>query len=248
MIKKIKFFPSNQLSLEEIPPPEPIKLFLPDWYKQGETFLSSSGEKIKKRTMNSHGGMKSCIPFLDSMMSGYAITSWQDIYIKTSSVLEEIYPVNKSSYNEEYLPDENSKIEMIGERKGDIGYTIPRPQGHCENHMVFHGQWGVRLPKGWSLLVTHPFNRFDLPFTTTSGVIDSDEWWPGGNIPFFIKNNYEGVIPKGTPFAQLVPIKRSSWISSVSKLSIKRNTYLSNKARSQIGWYKKNIWVKKDYE
>jgi hypothetical protein len=132
---------------------------------------------------------------------------------------------------------------------GDIGHTIPRPEGHCKNHMIFSGQWGARLPKGWSLLLTHPLNRFDLPFATTSGIIDSDEWWAGGNIPFFFKENFEGIIPKGTPFAQLIPIKRSSWTSYTSVLSVSRNTYLADKARSvPIGWYKKNIWTKKKYD
>jgi hypothetical protein len=126
---------------------------------------------------------------------------------------------------------------------------MPRPNGYCENHMVFKGQWGVRLPRGWSLAVTHPMNRFDLPFFTTSGIIDSDEWWTGGNIPFFFQKDFEGVILKGTPIAQIIPIKRSSWVSHVSELSMARSNYLGEKGRSvKMGWYKNNIWVKKEYK
>ena len=194
------------------------------------------------------GGMKSCVPFLDAMISGYFICLWEDFYVKTSDVVEEFYSVEKNPYTDKYEKKQHDHLIMIDERTGEIGSTIPRPNGYCHNHMIFKGQWGVRLPKKWSLAVTHPLNRFDLPFITTSGIIDSDEWWTGGNIPFFFQKNFEGVIVKGTPIAQIIPIKRSSWISYVSELSTSRNTYISDKARSvPMGWYKNNIWVKKEY-
>jgi hypothetical protein len=248
MIKRIRFVPMNEYTHKNIDPPVPIKNLIPDWYRSGEIAVSADTRKVAKPgDKNIIGGMKSCVPFLDAMLSGYAICLWEDLYIRTEDEVKEVYSVQKNPYTNQY-EKKQEEIQMIDERLGDSGHTIPRPNGYCHNHMVFKGQWGVRLPKKWSLAITHPLNRFDLPFITTSGIVDSDEWWTGGNIPLFFQKNFEGVIPKGTPVAQLIPIKRSSWISYVSELSVPRNTYMSEKVRSvPMGWYKNNIWVKKEY-
>jgi hypothetical protein len=250
MIKKIRFVPSDSYANKNIDPPVSAKSIVPDWYKNGEMAVSSQTLKVARLGDSSIiGGIKSCIPFLDAMISGYFICLWEDVYVKTSDVVEDFYSVEKNPYTNKYEKKQSIHLRMIEERIGDIGHTIPRPSGFCKNHMIFKGQWGIRLPKGWSLLVTHPLNRFDLPFITTSGIIDSDEWWTGGNIPFFFQKNFEGVITKGTPVAHIIPIKRSSWISYVSEFSSKRSRYLGEKARSvPIGWYRDNIWVKKEYK
>jgi|694.fasta_scaffold148430_5 hypothetical protein len=250
MIKRIRFVPSDHYARQNIDPPISAKSAVPNWYRAGEMAISSETSKIAKPGDNNIiGGMKSCMPFLDAMISGYFICFWEDIYIKTSNVVEEFYSVEKNPYTDQYEKKQSIYLNMVEERIGDMGHTMPRPNGYCENHMVFKGQWGVRLPRGWSLAVTHPMNRFDLPFFTTSGIIDSDEWWTGGNIPFFFQKDFEGVILKGTPIAQIIPIKRSSWVSHVSELSMARSNYLGEKGRSvKMGWYKNNIWVKKEYK
>lgn len=68
----------------------------------------------------------------------------------------------------------------------------------------FHNLWTIEAPEGYSLLFTHPVNRFDLPFTTLTGWVDwrqlprrldslSSRWRD---------TNFSGVLPKGTPVAQ----------------------------------------------
>lgn len=250
MIKRIRFVPSDKYAHENITPPLPAKALVPSWYRDGEMAVSLQTDEVAKPgDSNVIGGMKSCMPFLDAMVSGYFICFWEDFYVKTSDVVEEFYSVEVNPYTDKHEKKQLQNLFMVEERYGKMGHTLPRPNGYCKNHMIFKGQWGVRLPKGWSLSVTHPSNRFDLPFITTSGIIDSDEWWTGGNIPFFFQKNFEGVIPKGTPVAQIIPVKRSSWISYVSEFSMKRNKYIADKARSiPMGWYRDNIWVKKDYK
>lgn len=253
MFKKIRFIPHNPYVSDNLKMPQPAKTYLSDWYKNGESAISN--DTLKKANLsdkNISAGMKSCIPFFDSMVSGYMIETWEsiEIYENSNNNLKWRY-VENNPYTNEIQEKYNIQINMIDERKGDLGATIPRPVGHAYNHMVLKGQWGIRLPKGWSLLMTHPFNRWDLPFTVTSAIMDSDEWWTGGNIPFFFQENWTGVIPSGTPFCQLIPIKRSSWVSYKSLLSTSRVQHLSEKVSNRdnnIGWYKKNIWVKKQYD
>jgi hypothetical protein len=72
--------------------------------------------------------------------------------------------------------------------------------------------WGIQPPKGYGALLTHPINRYDLPFSTTSGYVDFDEYPLPGNVSFHVKDNFEGVIPAGTPLMSIIPIKREAWI------------------------------------
>lgn len=144
--------------------------------------------------------------------------------------------------------DEDASSPQVQERPSASGRTIPRPAGYSDNHLVWPAKWGIKLPKGYSAVVTHPFNRYDLPFVTLSGLIDSDEFFPHGNMPFFIKDGFEGVIPKGTPFAQVLPVKREQWIGVYDPalmVDVHDQTHL---VKENEAWYKKFAWKRKDYD
>ena len=111
----------------------------------------------------------------------------------------------------------------------------------------------METPEGYSLLVINPLNRFDLPFLTTNGIIDSDMYTISGLIPFFLKDNFVGLIPKGTPYAQVIPFKREDWkmepIFHEKRTMIKKHVFTARKFRVKGGGiYKKDIWKPKKYE
>jgi hypothetical protein len=228
-MKIIRFFSKNEY--ENLGQPTLIKKFLPKWYKDSETtFTGDDGEE--------HSGLKRCIPFLDAMLSGYALVTPFDIFVSRN----EDGTLNITWNSAEILKD------FISERTEVLGSKMPRPAGHYPNHLAFRGIWGFRTPRGWSLLVVHPLNRHDLPFTITSGIMDSDKYSTSGNIPFFIKEDFVGMIPAGTPFAQLIPIKRASWKSIKNDKGIQYLERLQGAAvRSPGKSYKKLFWVRKDY-
>ena len=225
-MKMIKFIPNFSID-KSFKQPVPIKNLIPEWYTKAERFYySKHGEEFP--------GLKTCVPFLDGMISGYALVTQEDIYVSKDE-------------------DGNLKVEwasgsnFIGERKGMPGHTIPRPAGHEQNHLVWSGNWGWKTPKGYSTLITHPLNRFDLPFTTLSAIVDTDEYNAWGNIPWFIKTGFEGVIPAGTPYAQLIPIKRDKWVYAQDWTATEGVVQQSNKTRRGSGVYRK-LWRKeKDY-
>jgi hypothetical protein len=211
--------------------PVPVKKLLPEWYRASEsTFTTPEGEE--------GSGLKKCIPFLDAMLSGYALVLPVDVFVSESENGELQIRWNS--------PEEFK--EIINERPKESGEKLPRPAGHHPNHLAWRGTWGIKTPRGWSTLVTHPLNRFDLPFTTTSGIMDSDEFSTSGNLPFFIKKGFTGVIPAGTPIAQLIPIKREPW-QSVQDDSL---GYLENlqgeTVRTPGKSYKKLFWNRKRYD
>jgi hypothetical protein len=107
----------------------------------------------------------------------------------------------------------------------------------------------TQTPPGYSSLITHPLNRHDLPFITLSGLVDTDMTMARGNLPFFLKEGFEGVIPAGTPMFQIIPFKRENWQMEEDKSIMKiglENEFLTKK--SVYGWYKNNKWNKKLYE
>jgi len=224
-MKLIRFVPSTGIN-SSVGVPQPAKNFVPGWWKKGELELSTGDP-----------GMKACIPFLDVLISGYMLVTPFDIFVtKNEDGTQNI------RWN---APD--GWEGFIGERPVELGSTIPRPAGHSPNGMVWSSKWGWKTPRGWSTIVTHPYNHHDLPFTTLSAYMDSDKYYNYGNIPFFIKEDFEGRIVAGTPFAQVIPVKRASWKSMIdfglSNTAIRQGSI----TRDNEHFYKKFLWVKKVY-
>jgi hypothetical protein len=212
-------------------PPVPAKKMVPEWYKNGEYhWVDENGQN--------NPGLKTCKPFIDIMITGYFVLTPFDIHVSE---------------------DEEGKLNIkwdgptewehfIGERPKALGATIPVPAGHRSNHLIWSTRWGWKTPRGWSTLVTHPFNRSDLPFRTSSATIDSDKFFVNGNIPFHIQAGFVGTIPAGTPYVQVIPVKRASW-ASVKDYGLEQlGKIKSANVRLDKHKYKNVEWVKKDYE
>jgi hypothetical protein len=205
-----------------------MKEHVPEWYRKGESTFTVDGGSPEP-------GLKSCAPFLDIMLSGYALLTPFDIYVGLNE---------DGSHNIRWNGPEDWR-DFIGERPKELGATIPRPAGHSPNGLVWSSKWGWRTPRGYSTIVTHPFNRHDLPFTTLSGTIDSDKFIAHGNIPMFLKEGWVGVIPAGTPYAQVIPFNRKAWKKVADYGLISQATEDGRKVREKS--YKKYLWIKKSY-
>lgn len=221
-----------------VPLPKPAKNFIPKWYKDGKLYTNSDKPSYSNPESYGHPNTsyKACMPFLDSLTTGYMIYTYCDIIV-------EIRDGNP------YI-NWGVDIAPLVERPRDTNAdTRPTPPYHYENDFAWIMRHGIKTPKGYSLLHTHPFNRFDLPFTTTSAISDNDVYYTPGAAPFFLKKGFEGIIPAGTPIVQVIPIKRDSW---KTKLNTKLNSHVSamhfNSRRVFLGNYKHNFWNKKIYE
>jgi hypothetical protein len=233
MIKKNKNVlkhSSIDLSFPEI---SPAKNFIPDWYKNAPPF--KDGQKTPKR-LPFPLTFKKCIVFLDSFTTGYMIPLSVDICVEKTDMGQLI------SWNDE----SNSFVEL---RDSKINELIPTPVGYSEQHYVWKTKNMFKIPKGYSAFLGHPLNRFDLPFLTLSGIIDGEMCVYDGNVPVFFKKDFEGLIPAGTPIAQLFLFKTENWTSKVDKTIIEEGkNNLKKSLNLGFGWYKKNIWKKKTYE
>jgi hypothetical protein len=231
------WFPSTVPVKPSLPSPKPASKYVPEWYAKSERWVGNNNMPVITNGSN-NPGLKLCVPFLDGLTAGYILELHTDIEVKVISPTE-------SELHWMSVP------EPLSQRDARLGEKIPRPAGHLETHFAWVGQWGISVPKGYSVLLTHPFNRFDLPFTTLSGVMDSDASHPSGNIPFFLKANWSGVIEAGTPIAQVIPFKREAWNHEVvtDEKAIKETVQQSFDSRRVLqGYYKKNHWTRKVWE
>lgn len=214
--------------------PTPAVTQVPEWYKEAPRFTHGNQPMMTNKDQDGNLGLKYCIPFLDTLTTGYIATLWQDMLVeRTASGL---------SFTWANDPDIMSGRDGLGFE------TLPVPAGHGEKQYVWRQPFSVKVPEGYSVMYTHPLNRYDLPFTTLSGIHDSDSILPPGNFPFFMRDGFEGLIPRGTPLFQIIPFKREDWVaygsSDVSKEGETRGL-LSTTMLS--GFYKKHMWKRKSY-
>lgn len=206
--KKIWFEPAKKDSL--IPMQfEPASNHLPKWYTSLSNYESTEPCIANGQTVNST--VKRCAPVYDALTFGYVGLLHCDLHIETH-LEEDEWVVN---YNYASGPD------PIGYRKASQGRTLALDDSYMPIEFIWMIEWSVNTEIGSSTLFTHPLNRLDLPFTTASGVMDTDSGFLNetGYLPFYLKKGFCGLIPAGTPICQLIPFKRESYLSETRDLS-----------------------------
>lgn len=234
MSQKVVFRPIGNDVNGIVPMPKPAKSCIPEWFKEVPVYVNNSPEIGEGGTMNTT--MKSCMPFLDTFLSGYIQNTWCDIYIDNT---KEDSPHWKYSLSP----------SPINKRNGPSYY--PEINNFSSNEFEWKQQWIPQLPPGYSMLYTHPFNRYDLPFLSLTGIVDNDKYFMepfGANHPFFLTKNFKGIIPKGTPMFQMIPIKREYWKSEGLGFDEKIFKQFFQVRSFFSGGYKKLYWNKKRYE
>jgi hypothetical protein len=235
-LKKIEFIPASEFAVSYVPRPIFSQSYIPQWFKDMSPFYKTN-DTYPKRTTGKH-----CMPFFDAFGSGYIQELWSDVYI--SKEQNEI-KINYANEWDRQIPNPITIRKFDGSNMPEL---LPKSEFYEDLELVWNGQWEALLPKGYSSLITHPLNRYDLPFFTLSGIIDADNFAMPGNVPFFIKKGFTGLIPAGTPIYQIIPIKRDSWQSFETKQSFSsiRKKYHPVRTKFNHG-YKKLFWQKKIY-
>jgi hypothetical protein len=233
-------FWSNRPANNESTSPVPAKSLIPEWFSNSSKYWKNeNGEYIVVSEDGERSlGFKSCPALLDIFSAGYLLKTPCDLYFYKMG--EEIYVTASKDF-----------ADFCGKRAYMNEFFYPT--GYSKSSFHWYANWGLDLPNGYSALYLHPLNRFDLPFLTTNGIIDSDKYGSPGLIPFFIKEGFTGYIPKGTPYAQVIPFKREDWKIKIDFIEeeemIKRHTETINKYRvSNGGIYKRETWSKKNYD
>jgi hypothetical protein len=214
-----------------LPRPIPAVRGLPDWFKSmpAKTYNPTVGEESQT--------VKKCPPFIDAMTYGYLIPLATDLEVRNGEF----------SWSFE-VPD-----GMVSEYShSPIGFHDPSQvvgSPFCDGDQFiikFNGFWNIEAPPGYSLLFTHPVNRIDLPFTTLTGLVDCDAFSHSAvNFPArWHDPSFNGVLPKGTPVAQCLPIKRQGWAERYDLLSdedTKRMIKTRTALNREVGTYRRQF-------
>lgn len=203
----------------ELPHPRPASKFMPDWFRKLPGVVKGI-ESIKK-----------CMPFLDAMTAGYMIVLAADV--KFDGVIFE----------------EVSKVPLVSTHVPDQLGDLNIPKHYNKQPYKWNNLFVMKTPRGYSTLFTHPLNRIDMPFHSLSGIVDTDNFPVAVNFPFFILEDFRGIIPAGTPIAQAIPFKRTSWkhkVEDTKPYEMPINFF--SHANPPFNFYKKNYWTKKTYQ
>lgn len=223
---KIKFIATDGNMKDIWPNPKPASRFIPDEYKKLKRFKD---DNLHDPTV------KTCVPFLDSLILGYIIPFDQDYLVDPIENDFSVTPANKNASSEfhdkEQLPKEWQKIS--GEKVGK-----------------FMNKWLIKTPPGYSCLFVQPMNRMEERFDIIPGVVDTDTYLNLINFPYFLKKRDEQFLFKrGEPMVQVIPFKRESWKMWAGFYYEKAHSKILNILNNEwMDRYKKYFWSKKSFK
>ena len=230
--------------------PTPIKLNIPEWYKKLE-------HSLENKTV------KGCIPFLDTLTSGYLLKMPQDFHVKHNvDNKNEKGEIFKDSFQTYGLHDQQQLLhaKYVNLNSGIDSHSLKQVEGspfiEKNKNLPFYkiiNPWKIKTPKGYSCLFTSPLNNSDDRFSIISGIVDTDTFPNEINFPIIINGDkypiLETTIKKGTPYVQIIPFKRDNWKMTITPRKQKeiQNSRLFYGLRL-INIYKDKYWNKKSWK
>lgn len=184
---------TNTSLFSHIKSPEPASKSIPEWYKNTESYIS--GKKKPDGNGKTTATIKRCMPVFDAITSGYIIYSSTDVYISIKN-------------NQPWF--EWPATDMVDFHPIEQAPLYPNKNKYSA-YPKWINPWSIKTPPGYSILITQPLHR-EAPFTILDGIVDTDKYFSPVNFPFIMNDkNFEGLIPEGTPLAQVIPFKRDRW-------------------------------------
>lgn len=238
--KKIVFKAQEEHAQFISPAPKPASNIVPDWYKKARNY--SNGENSFEKAIKNKpvaSTFKMCTPLIDTFTSGYLVTLPATVYVIN---------IGKDG---SYVPDISWAVswEVLDSMENNTHSNYPVPVGFNQKMFRWFFDFKIETPAGYSCWIMHPSHRWDLPFLTINGFVDTDKHPNRLLLPFFIREGFEGFIEEGTPIAQIIPIKRENWRSEKKDRTADDDFMIMNATKiNYIRTYKERYWSKKKYE
>ncbi len=214
--------------------PVPAVKKMPEWFKNLPPTISGLRAESHHQVFGTPSA-KRCVPMLDAFSAGYIIVTASDLLVTKKD----------GAYFYEWSNEPGIDfqiIEQIGKhKKVSFSYNgVPK----------LKLPWSIKTPPGYSCLFIPPVNDDDRKIEIFSGVIDTDTYNVPGAFPFmFVENDFEGLIPAGTPVIQVIPFKRIDYEMVEGSVDIVESSNAQfNRLRSVFrDGYRKLFWSKKRY-
>jgi hypothetical protein len=214
-----------------LPRPIPAVLGIPSWFKAMPQTAFSTMLQTEQMTV------KKCPPFIDAMICGFLMPLVADIRVEDGTFTwDRDVPAGALTGFLRAPIDFHDNNQVVG-----------TPFFHEDRFVIkFTNFWTFELPPGYSLLITHPVNRQDLPFHTLTGLVDADRYRDNFiNFPAHWREpDFKGLLPKGTPVAQCLPMKRDVWNATFGRIegeAVTRHLELSAAILQEKGIYRRQF-------
>jgi hypothetical protein len=229
MAKEIKF--TNVFGLDFYPPKPAVKE-VPEWYKKTNSYYPGDSKKIITPGDSPHT-IKKCIPVFDAITAGYILYTQVDI---------QVTQVDGFPY---YMWSDQTAISFHPLEQAPL-----HPVQNGVQYPKWNNPYAITTPPGYSVLFTQPFHRESV-FTILPGIVDTDKYKANVNFPFVLNDvKWEGIIPAGTPMAQVIPFRRESWKHKIGsdKDRIEQDRVSKRLRTIFFNSYKRQFWSAKKYE
>jgi hypothetical protein len=188
---------------------KPASLDLPEWYKKSNSYV---GDINDKKFLEKRMTMKKCIPILDFMTTGI------NLYLPFSIFVYGKYP-------ERSITDNTNHSSVCGLGHHDAGQVqrFPVDESYDPQPLKIDFPYIIKTPKEYSSIYIQPINEYYDSLMFPRALVNTDNYDNQVNFPFFIKKDFEGVIPAGTHFMSVFFVKRDP-------LEISMNSYEDGKS------------------
>jgi hypothetical protein len=214
-------------------PPTPAKNNIPEWYKNTNTYVNNNEKEIQFKDENSRT-IKRCLPVFDALTAGYILYTQADVQVTQKFGLQQF---------------SSSGQNFVGHHP--LQQAPLHPFRNIGGYPKFNSPYAITTPPGYSILFLPPMHNPNKIFTIFEGVVDTDTYHSPVLFPFVLNDrNWTGIIPAGTPMAQVIPFKRDSWTYKIgSDKEIKDAEKIMFKTRSVFyNAYRNLFWQKKEYD
>jgi len=244
--RKIIFSAAKEFVNQKIAHPEPIKLNIPPWFKELKHSLGNET-------------VKGCIPFLDTLTSGYLIRMPQDMAIAHNVTNDK---GDKDSFVDWGMA---SLGAWIGAKGLNLNHNTSEIHGTNQlgkcpyveqnKNLPFYkimNPWMIQTPPGYSCLFLPPLNNVDDRFQIIPGIVDTDKYDLHINFPIVLNGDKYDVlkttIKVNTPVAQVFPFKRENWKMEIQNRKEKHRWSFFKLQQRLLHKYKNAFWQKKSWK
>lgn len=237
---EIKFIADDPAVFEHYRP-QPIKKFIPEWFKNipkecppldewGVDDWMGGGKNLKEVWPT----IKACPPVTDFMQSGYVL-----------------FNVSETSIEMESQPERGNVLEYKY-RTATNGYIGGHPHAQCpikignkaKTYIKFNQPWKVVTPPGYSCLIYQPYYLFENRYSIWPGIVDTDKMDGIISLVGTVDTTEQFTVKPGDPLAVVFPYKRDEWKAVYEQ----DNPYMKSKLRFWLNHgYKTMFRSKKKY-
>lgn len=222
---------TDTVGIDDIYTPVPISRYLPEWYKETPDYVNGERKIYDGRTPHT---IKKCMPVFDAMTAGYIIVTPADVQVtqRDGGPYFEWPNFGLISFH---------AVEQAPKHPNSKGISYPK----------WTNPWAIKTPSGYSCLFISPMHNPNGIFTILPGIVDTDTYTAPVNFPFVLnKTDWEGIIPVGTPIAQVIPFKRDKWNINIGgeKEQKEQHKALTRLRSIWFNSYKKQFWSRKEFK